>query len=89
MSWNAKKVKKTLFKAVILGVVAYILYIFVDQYIRIRKKNEELESVKQQIAVQKDKNEEMKSELESERGEAGNSLGNKKSGTIVFENVTE
>ena len=88
MRWSAKKVKKTIFKVAILGIVIYVLFVFVDQYIKIRKKSEELNNVNERIAIQKDKNQEMKNELES-GGNSAESSDCKDSGTIVFENVME
>ena len=65
MRKNAKKVKKTIFKVLIFGIVAYVLFVFVDQYVKIKKKSEELNNVKERISIQKDKNQEMKNELEN------------------------
>ena len=89
MRKNAKKVKKTIFKVLIFGIVAYVLFVFVDQYVKIKKKSEELNNVKERISIQKDKNQEMKNELENSNKDLQDSLGGKSSGTIVFENVME
>ncbi|MBR2579382.1 MAG: hypothetical protein IKE41_04535 [Clostridia bacterium] len=92
MSRNAKKVKKVVFKFILFAFLGYVIFLFIDQFIKIKNKSEELSNVEQKIALEEEKNLEMKQELESKSGDAENSGGNfgsKKSETIVFENVTE
>lgn len=92
MSRNAKKVKKFVFKFILFALLGYALFLFIDQFIKIKTKSDELSSVKEKIAVQEEKNRKMKEELETgceESKNNGNSFPDKSSETIVFENVTE
>lgn len=93
MSRSAKKVKKIVFKLILFAFLGYVIFLFIDQFIKIKTKNDELNSVKEKIAAQEEKNREMKEELESNLNDSKNdgsgSLSAKNSETIVFENVTE
>lgn len=93
MSRNAKKVKKIVFKLILFAFLGYVIFLFIDQFVKIKTKNDELNSVKEKIAAQEEKNREMKEELESNLNDSKNdgsgSLSGKNSETIVFENVTE
>lgn len=92
MSRNAKKVKKFVFKLILFALLGYVVFLFIDQFIKIKTKSDELGGVKERIAAQEEKNREMKEELEEKANDSessGNSFGGKNSGTIVFENVTE
>ena len=86
MSRNAKKVKKFVFKLFLFAVLGYVIFLFIDQFIKIKTKSDELSGVQEKIAAQEEKNQEMKHELEQK---ANNDESGKNSGTIVFENVTE
>ena len=93
MSRSAKKVKKIVFKLILFAFLGYVIFLFIDQFVKIKTKNDELNSVKEKIAAQEEKNREMKEELESNLNDSKNdgsgSLSGKNSETIVFENVTE
>lgn len=92
MSRNAKKVKKIVFKFILFAFLGYVIFLFINQFIKIKTKSDELNSVKEKISVQEEKNREMRQELESRANDAeksGSSFEGKNSGTIVFENVTE
>ena len=92
MSRNAKKVKKVVFKFILFALLGYVIFIFIDQFIKIKTRSDELNSYKEKISVQEEKKREMQQELQGRSNaseEGGNSFGGKNSGTIVFENVTE
>ena len=90
MRLNAKKVKKIVFKLILFAFFGYVIFLFINQFIKIKTKNEELNGVKEKIAIQEKKNKEMKEQLENiSNNSDDNSFQGKNSETIVFENVTE
>lgn len=84
-----KKIKKIVFKIVVLGIVGYVIFLFVDQCLKIRKKSEELSNINRQIVAQSNENQRMKNELEENSSENAEGKRFKGSETIVFENVME
>lgn len=84
-----KKIKKLVFKIVVLGIVGYVIFLFVDQCLKIRKKSEELSNINRQIVAQSNENQRMRNELEENSSENAESKRFKGSETIVFENVME
>ncbi len=86
MRRNAKKVKKFVFKLILFALLGYVIFLFIDQFVKIKTKSEELSSVEEKIAMEEEKNREMKQQLEDN---AKGAESGKNSGTIVFENVTE
>lgn len=84
-----KKIKKIVFKIVVLGIVGYVIFLFVDQCLKIRKKSEELSNINRQIVAQSNENQRMKNELEENSSENAEDKRFKGSETIVFENVME
>ena len=84
-----KKIKKLVFKIVVLGIVGYVIFLFVDQCLKIRKKSEELSNINRQIIAQINENQRMKNELEENSSESAEDKRFKGSETIVFENVME
>ncbi len=84
-----KNIKKLVFKIVVLGIVGYVIFLFVDQCLKIRKKSEELSNINRQIIAQINENQRMKNELEENSSESAEDKRFKGSETIVFENVME
>lgn len=84
-----KNIKKLVFKIVVLGIVGYVIFLFVDQCLKIRKKSEELSNINRQIIAQINENQRMKNELEENSSESAEDKRFKRSETIVFENVME
>ena len=84
-----KNIKKLVFKIVVLGIVGYVIFLFVDQCLKIRKKSEELSNINRQIIAQINENQRMKNELEKNSSESAEDKRFKGSETIVFENVME
>lgn len=89
MKFNAKKVKKIVFKLIIFGLIACVIYIFLNQYIKIKNKSNELSETQHKISVQKEKNREIRNRLNNGSEDDENASGGQKAGAIVFENVTE
>lgn len=92
MRRSAKKVKKIVFKLILFALLGYVIFLFIDQFVKIKTKSDELSDVQQKIELQEEKNREMKEELENNSNDlksSGNSYRGANSGTIVFENVTE
>ncbi len=81
MRFSVKKSKKFVLKVVLLSFVAYVIFLFINQQIKIKQKNDELARINEQIVNEKSKNKEIRSKL-SEYGDGENS--NKK----FFENAT-
>jgi Septum formation initiator len=65
-----KNRKNIVLKVAVLTFVVYIVFTLVNQQVEINSKQKQVDSVKQQIALQEMKNQEMKQVLDS--GEQGN-----------------
>ncbi len=85
MKLSARKSKKFVIKFVILFAIGCCIYFFINQRIKIKMKNDELDYINKQIAVEKKKSEEIREKMEQVSGENEN----KNSRTRVFENVAE
>lgn len=87
MKFFAKKGRKFVFKVIILFIIGFALFLFVDQNIKIRTKREELAKMKEQIASEKAKEEEIRQRInEVENSE---NSGDNKIKRRVFENAVE
>lgn len=87
MSRSAKKVKKIVFKLVLFAFLGYVIFLFINQFIKIKTKSDELSSIKERISIQEEENREMKKEITNNLDDS--KIPGKNSETIVFENVTE
>ena len=87
MSRSAKKVKKIVFKLILFAFLGYVIFLFINQFIKIKTKNDELSSIKERISIQEEENREMKKEIANNLDDS--KIPGKNSETIVFENVTE
>ncbi len=85
MKLFSRKSKKIVIKLIILSIIVYCAYFFINQRIKIKIKNDELDYINKQIAVEKQKNEEIREKLDkaSKEDEKNNFR------TRVFENVPE
>ena len=87
MKFLAKKGRKFVFKVIILFIIGFALFLFIDQNIKIRTKREELAKMKEQIASEKAKEEEIRQRInEVEKSE---NSGDSKIKRRVFENAVE
>lgn len=87
MSRSAKKVKKIVFKLVLFAFLGYVIFLFINQFIKIKTKSDELSNIKKKISMQEEENREMKKEITNNLDDS--KIPGKNSETIVFENVTE
>lgn len=80
-----KKSKKLIIKIIIFSIIAYIVFLFINQQVKIKQKRDELANINEQIKTEKQKKDELMNSSEYEDGE------NKKdsSKVRVFENVME
>lgn len=85
MKLTAKKNKKIVIKLIILSILVYCAYFFINQRVKIKMKNDELDYINKQIAVEQQKNEEIREKLDK----ASNENEESTSRTRVFENVAE
>ena len=93
MNLSSSKGKKLILKAVLISVVFYIIFLFINQFIRIRSKKEEIKKIHQEILTEKSKNDkilDMLDEKESENslGNSSNEEGSSRGNVRVFESVT-
>ena len=63
MKFFARRGKKFVFKMIILFIVGYVLFLFIDQQIKIRTRREELAKMNEQIASEKTKEEELRQKI--------------------------
>lgn len=87
MKFSVKKSKKFVLKLVLLSFIAYVIFLFINQQVKINNKKEELARINKQICEEKDKNEEIRNKI-NEYGNNKNS-NESKSGKRIFENSAE
>lgn len=89
MKFTAKKLKKLLVKICVLFAVGFVVFLFINQYIKIRQKKIELGRINSEISSQKNKNDEMKRKIKENDSDTQKSDDYLHAGQRVFENVTE
>lgn len=87
MKFFARRGKKFVFKMIILFIVGYVLFLFIDQQIKIRTRREELAKMNEQIASEKTKEEELRQKINEV--ESSENSGDNKVKHRVFENAAE
>ena len=87
MKFFARRGKKFVFKMIILFIVGYVLFLFIDQQIKIRTRREELAKMNEQIASEKAKGEELRQKINEV--ESSENSGDNKVKHRVFENAAE
>ncbi len=87
MKFFAIRGKKFVFKMIILFIVGYVLFLFIDQQIKIRTRREELAKMNEQIASEKAKEEELRQKINEV--ESSENSGDNKVKHRVFENAAE
>ena len=85
MKLRVRKRKKFVIKLIILSVIAYCIYFFVNQRIKIKVKSDELDGINKQIEVERQKSEDIRRKIDqaSRDNESDNAH------TRVFENAAE
>ena len=56
---KGKKIRKLIIKIFLLSVLGYVIFLFINQQIKIKNKNDEITQLNKQISEQQDKNEEI------------------------------
>lgn len=79
-----KKSKKLLIKIIIFSIIAYIIFLFINQQVKIKQKNDELANLNEQIKTEKQKKDELINS--SDQNEENNHDSSK---VRIFENVME
>ena len=87
MKFFARRGKKFVFKMIILFIVGYVLFLFIDQQIKIRTRREELAKMNEQIASEKAEEEELRQKINEV--ESSENSGDNKVKHRVFENAAE
>lgn len=87
MKFSVKKSKKFVLKLVLLSFIAYVIFLFINQQVKLNNKKEELARINRQISEEKDKNREIHDKI-NEYGNNENS-GERESGKRIFENSDE
>ena len=87
MKFFARRGKKFVFKMIIFFIVGYVLFLFIDQQIKIRTRREELAKMNEQIASEKAKEEELRQKINEV--ESSENSGDNKVKHRVFENAAE
>ncbi len=85
MRLSARKSKKFVIKLVILSAIACGIYFFINQRIKIKLKNDELDYINKQIAAEKQKSEEIRQKID----EATKEDGQEGPKVRVFENAAQ
>ncbi len=85
MKLSVRKSKKFIIKLAVLFFVGYCIYLFINQQVKIKIKTDEVNSINQQIAEEKEKTKEIRGKLD----EDSNGQNERNSNTRVFENVAE
>ena len=94
MILGTRKRKKIILKLVIVSAVLYIIFLFINQFIRIKDKKEEIQKIQEEILTEKSKNEQFLDMLDAKTYEnngqesASNEDGTSHGSVRVFESVT-
>lgn len=81
---SKKKAKKFVLKLLFFFGICFVIFIFVNQFLKIKDKHQQQHLLEEKIASQKDKNNQLRQKLETDDSQSG-----VKSERRVFENVTE
>lgn len=81
----AKKSKKLIIKFIIFSIIAYIVFLFINQQVKIKQKNDELANINEQIKTEKQKKDGLINS--SEQSDKENNHDSSK--VRIFENVME
>jgi cell division protein FtsL len=87
MKFFVKKSKKFVLKLVLLSFIAYVIFLFINQQVKINNKKDELAQINKQICSEKDRSEEMRNKID-EYG-SNKKSNESKSGKRIFENSAE
>lgn len=82
---SLKRRKKFFVKSVIILIIFYIVYLFINQQVKIKMKKDELVRINQQITTEKEK----KDSILDANNKQQNEENAEKSNIRVFENVAQ
>ena len=82
---SLKRRKKMFVKSVIILIIFYIVYLFINQQVKIKMKKDELARINQQITTEKEKKDNILDANSSQQNEENA----EKSNIRVFENVAQ
>ena len=82
---SLKRRKKMFVKSVIILIIFYIVYLFINQQVKIKMKKDELVRINQQITTEKEK----KDNILDANNKQQNEENAEKSNIRVFENVAQ
>lgn len=82
---SLKRRKKMFVKSVIILIIFYIVYLFINQQVKIKMKKDELVRINQQITTEKEK----KDNILDANSKQQNEENAEKSNIRVFENVAQ
>ena len=93
MNLSSQKRKNLILKLILVSAILYIIFLFINQFIKIKNKKEEMQKVSEEILTEKSKNEQILGKLDAKGFENNNSESSSKeegsNGTVrVFESVT-
>ena len=80
-----KKSKKFIIKVIIFSIIAYIVFLFINQQVKIKQKKDELANLNEQIKTEKQKQNELINS--SDQNDEENNHDSSK--VRIFENVME
>lgn len=87
MKFVSRKCKKVILKLLVFSVIIYVVCLFVNQQIKIKTKEDELNRLNSQIVVEENRSEEIKNKIRNASESINPNVG--KSVRRVFENVAE
>ena len=80
-----KKSKKLIIKIIIFSIIAYIVFLFINQQVKIKQKKDELANLNEQIKTEKQK----QNELINSSDQTDEENNHDSSKVRIFENVME
>ncbi len=80
-----KKSKKFIIKVIIFSIIAYIVFLFINQQVKIKQKKDELANLNEQIKTEKQK----QNELINSSNQNDEENNHNSSKVRIFENVME
>ena len=93
MNLITQKKKKLIVKFILVSAIFYIIFLFINQFIRIKNKRDEIQKINEEILIEKSKNEKILGMLDAKDSENNSENSSKEDETSggsvrVFESVT-
>lgn len=87
MKFTARRGKKIMIKWFLVVAIGYVIYLFINQQVKIKIKNDEIHKINEQISVEKSKLQDIKNKIKDVVESSNKEKG--KPSVRVFENVAE